>query len=280
MSAHLQDDNKDLMGQLANLEEKVSELTAELQSRSLTIELLEKSLDEKQRHVAELESALKVAQESLLSIVWDRIKAYQSQCLAGIEHEWLQQKIHELRQIIAFVENLPASTRHFVETRMIKPGGEIIDASQKQILSVKGQITSYYQKAIDFIISRYRALVEQLNSDSHLMFSEVQYTFDQKIFWPAKNAYDDLSEWLKSAPAEGRSFMEGSVFRPVLNYTDALAIRCHSIQVEVRTILMRSTHQLRAWLREVLNQITRKLETFIDSRSFGSGSDNVSGTYA
>ncbi|MGR9114708.1 MAG: hypothetical protein ACU85E_03005 [Gammaproteobacteria bacterium] len=280
MDKHTADDKGDLWGQLAHLEHQVSVLSSELQSRSETIELLERTLNEKQLHISELEAALKVAQQSMLDLAWDNVQHYLQQMRAGIGHNLADPKWAQLRDLLELIRSFPASIIRFTEVRIIQQGRYFVKVAIDHVAAIRSDSASYYRNTLNVIVAKYRMGLEQIMAFFARFFDEVQNTIDQKILWPIKNVYEDINEALKDAPSEFRLLFRDKVVKPASQTLGMLSVKYSKLQIEVHSLLARLGHSVQPFLNHWYKIVTDKIKSFKDSHGFGASDQGMTGTYA
>lgn len=280
MDKNTSDDNSDLLGQLAQLEQKVSKLSSELQARSETIELLERSLNEKRLHILELEAALRVAQQSMLDLAWDNVQRYQQQIWAGISHQLTDPKFAQLRNLMESIRSFLMLIRQFTEIGIIKPGRYFVHIVMENIDAIRGDPTSYYQNTLNVIVSKCHMRLKQINAFFAQFIEEVQAIIDQKVLWPIKNAYEDINEILKEVPSEAGFLLQNKIVRPVWQHAGGLTIKFSKVHIEVQRLIANVRRSVQPMLSRWYNIIIGKIKSFKDTHSSGSSDRGMAGTYA
>lgn len=280
MDKHTTGDKSELLGQLGHLERQVSALSSELQARSETIEILERSLNEKRLHISELEMALRVAQQSMLDMAWDNVQHYQQQLWSGISRQLTGPKFAELRQLLELIRSFPERTSHYVDIRIIKPGNHFVQVAVKNIDMMTGDSASYYQNTLNAIVSKYHMGKKQLNEFFVRFIEEAQNFIDQKVVWPIKNGYEDMSETLKEMPSEARLFFQDKIFRQAGQYAGGLSVQYSRVQIEAQGLIANVRRAMQPVLSHWYNIIAGKIKSLIDSQGGGSSGASMAGTYA
>lgn len=274
------DDKRDLLGQLTKLEQQVSALSSEIRAKSETIEILERSLNEKQLHISELEAALRVAQQSMLDLAWDNVQHYQQQIRAGISRSLTDPKFAQFTKLLELIRSFPTLSRQFIEIRIVNPGRHFVPVASKNIDAVKGDSTWYYQNTLKIIISKYRLSLERIKALFALFIEETQNFVDQKVLWPIRNACDDVNEILHEAPAEARFLLKEKVVKPLWQYFWSLSVRFSKVQIEVQSLTSNIRRSLQPLLSRWYDIVTGKIKDFKDSQGFGSHDRGMSGNFA
>ncbi|MGR9044791.1 MAG: hypothetical protein ACU83N_05805 [Gammaproteobacteria bacterium] len=274
------DEKGELWGQLAHLEQQVSLLTSELQARAETIELLERSLSEKQRHISELEASLRVAHQSMLDLAWDNIQHYQQKLWAGVSRNLTDSKLAQLRNLLELIRSFPELTRHYAEVRIIEPSRHFVKVAINTVEAVRGDSTAYYQHAINTLVSKYRMGVKQLIEFFARFIEEAQHLFDQRVCWPIKNVWEDINETMKELPSEAGYLLQQKIVRPVWQYVGRLSVKFSKLQIEFMALVAKLRQVVQPLLSDWHRIVTGKIKSFKDTHSFGSHDQGMTGSYA
>lgn len=276
------DDKSDFLGQLAHLEQQVSVLSSELQARSETIELLERSLNEKRLRISELEAALRIAQQSMLDMAWDNIRHCPQQIWAGIGRNLTGPQFARLREFLELIRSSWVSARQFTETYIISPGRHLAEVIMRNIEAMRDDSASYYQNILNVIVSMYRMGLKQINVFFAQSIEEAQTMIDQKVLWPVRNAYEDVHETLRTMPSEAGFILQNNIVRPLRQYAGGLSIKYSKVHIEVQSLVADVRRMLQPWLSRWYNIVTGKIKSFNDAHSFGTSDpdQSMTGTYA
>ena len=280
MEKNTTEEKGDLWGQLAHLEQQVSLLTSELQARSETIELLERSLNEKQRHISELEAALRVAQQSMLDLAWDNVQHYQQQLWAGVSRNLTESKLAQLRQLLELIRSFPALLRHYIEIRIIEPGRHFVRIAVTTIGAVRGDSAAYYQNTLNTLVLKYNLGIKQLTEFFARFIEEAQHLLDHRVCWPIKNAWEDLNEFRKELPSEAGFLLREKIIRPAWQYVGRLSVNFSKAQIEIQGLIDNFLRLAQPLWSRWYKRVSGKIKSFKDSHSFGPHDRGMTGSYA
>ncbi|CCE22566.1 hypothetical protein [Methylotuvimicrobium alcaliphilum] len=273
MSLNPNNEHSELLGQLAHLEQQVSILTQALQTKSETVESLEKSLSESQSRLAELEAALNIAQHSLLSLIWMKIAEYRRLLQGGTLGASTVAKLAQIKDLIEVARSLPVTAKDYFAMNILETG-------TRKLNDAKVDVLNYYQNILNTLASRHRDMLGQFNGNYRHLTDEILHMLDQKVLWPIKNARDDFKEVWQAAPGEIKFFWRGKIVSPIQQRTGSTFIEIHKLQMEAQVLLSRFARYLKQLFNDMQTLITDKINGVKEKSTEGSIGRDMTGSYA
>lgn len=269
MQAAATADYGDLIGQLTHLEQQVSSLTQSLQTKTASIEQLEKSLSDKQQRIAELEAALHIAQHSLLSLIWLKIAEYRRSLASGVDHDRLFNQLTRIDELIETARSLPVSVKNYVSMN-------ILDTGKARLEQTKIDIFDYYRRTVESLTAHYRKTLAHLEGG---LLDEAHHAFDRKIVWPVKNVRDDLSDLWQAAPDEIKFFWQEKIAYPAQRLGNTVARELRKLQIDAQATVTKITRYLKNLFNDLQNKLLQKIDQTLGGGPIGQDGP-MTGTYA
>jgi hypothetical protein len=246
----------DLLAEISRLEDQITKLSSQLDSNHQTIDLLKKTLMERDSRIHLLESNLILTPKLLLQNGRDKIQRCRIQLQAGAQERFIHPVLAHVQQLIDLVQRLLNEANYFIN----KSQHIIVEHINSTVeIANKGpqQAKLYFEKNI---IEPILSLVHQAIETSNQYIKSTQRFIGTNIITPSQSFYDQGIEAILALPSQTQIIFQVQLFEPALHTFNQLCIISHKLSEDTIALFKNLLAQLVKLIEQGLSAVAEQVK--------------------